>query len=69
MDRDEKIKILEAIRNGTLKPESLITETTYFILPANDGSNDVSVITSYGSKVYSQQQFQMTKFYKPWKGQ
>lgn len=58
MNREEKIKLLEDISAGRVN----IRKTPQFILPCNDGSSNFIVITQYGTKVITKQQFESLKF-------
>lgn len=68
MERKEKIEVLQALQDGSVRLQDLLTKVTYFILPANNGTENVIVVTAYGTKEYTLEQFRKTKFYQGWNG-
>jgi hypothetical protein len=65
MDRKEKIRILEALRNGQMDIKDILSKKVYYILPAKDCSGNVVVISEHGTKEYTQDEYKRLKIYEP----
>lgn len=69
MEREGKIQLLEDIAAKRVDPRTLVKKAIHFLLPANDGSDDVLVLTKYAKKRYTLKQFKRLEISKAWTGQ
>src|SRR5690349_11221723 len=66
MELRAKRKMIEQMATGQLTVAEVKKKVVYFLLPANDGSDDVKVMTGFGSRTYTREQYLKTSYAKHW---
>jgi hypothetical protein len=56
MERQDKLQLLNDIMTGELSIRKLKQQTVHFLLPENDGTSNVRVVTQFGTRIYTREQ-------------